>query len=213
MSIRNPSLPLWIVFALLLTGCSTSTISGSWTDPAIPAGQIKRVAVLGVAKNETARRSFEDKMTAQLKTMGVDAQPTYPFIPQDDPPDESAMSGLLTSQGIDTVMVVQVTNERTESMVSPGTVQGYGYPYGAAGFGGYDGWYGSYSRSYSATYTPARVVNYEVLTIEATLHAVSSDTLYWTAQTETIPENSLEKAIDDLVSVLIKNLQDSKVFN
>lgn len=203
------------LLSLVTAGCSTSTISTSWSDPALPAGQIEHIAVLGVAKNDAPRRSFEDKMVAALKGMGVNAEPTYPFISHETPPGEDAMRALLLERNYDSVMVVRVTDERTETMVTSGTVQGYGSPYGGyggyGGFAGHGGWYGNYSRSYYATYTPPRVVNYEVLTIEAAIHAVAEDRLYWTAQAESMPSGNIDKTIQDLVTKLADNLKSGGV--
>ena len=54
-----------------------------WQAPASAAGPFKRLLVVGVTKEATVRRIFEDEFVRQLRARGTDAVASYTLIPED----------------------------------------------------------------------------------------------------------------------------------
>jgi hypothetical protein len=61
---------LLILKILFITSCATTTSTSVWKD-ADYKGQIKKVFVIGIARNHLVRRFFEDEFVRQLKSFGV----------------------------------------------------------------------------------------------------------------------------------------------
>jgi hypothetical protein len=77
------------VFALALsvtfgfTGCATTTkIVNQWVSPDYGSPRFRRIMVIGVSKQPSIRRTFEDEFVAKLNAAGVDAVPSYRYIPR-----------------------------------------------------------------------------------------------------------------------------------
>jgi hypothetical protein len=205
----------WVALAILLSlsACSSAALKGSWRDPSIDAGQLGKIVVIGVAKEQLTRNLFEQEMSAAIAKLGGTAEPSYPFIPSGTLSSEEEAHRLLKQHGADGVLVARVTDQRTETVVTPGHATGYGggypAPYASRRYGG---WYGHYARSYDVVYTPAQVRDYEVFMIETSLHSVSENRLLWTALVESTAEGDSQKMVGDLVKVLENALEKDGVF-
>src|SRR4030095_4542256 len=57
--------------ALTLAACASTDIVKQWCNPAYTSPSFKKVMVVGVTKQASIRRSFEDEFVAQLKAAGV----------------------------------------------------------------------------------------------------------------------------------------------
>ena len=204
-----------MITALLLIGCSTSTIIGSWSDPGLTKGSVQHVLVIGVAKDVMVKRTYEDTMVIRLKEKGVLATPAYPLMKQGEKLERDAIVAYIQKNNIDSVMVTQMIDKRTETVVTPAqtSVRTGDYNSYRAG-GGYGGYYPHYSASYNVTYTPTTIQNYEVLTIEATLYKVedAQEQPVWSAQSETAPGGNINSDLSELVDKLIKDMSSKGVF-
>ena len=68
--------------AAVLVACATTTLDGTWTRPGFGGTAMSGpVLVVGVARDETVRRLFEDAMVARLGTQGVKAIQSYAQVP------------------------------------------------------------------------------------------------------------------------------------
>jgi hypothetical protein len=64
MNSRNKWIGL-LTLALLVAGCFSTTLTGSWKSPDY-TGQVKKVYIIGIAKQEPTRRIFEDEFRKQF---------------------------------------------------------------------------------------------------------------------------------------------------
>ena len=202
--------------ALLLIGCSTSTIIGSWSDPGLTKGSVQHVLVIGVAKDDMVKRTYEDTMVIRLKEKGILATPAYPLMKQGEKLERDVIEAYIQSNNIDSVMVTQMIDKRTETVVTPAqtSVRTGGYNSYRGGYGGYGGYYPNYAASYNVTQTPATIQNYDVLTIEVTLYKVNNEQEQpvWSAQAETAPGGNINSDLSELADKFIKDLSSKGVF-
>ena len=71
-------LALTIAVALSVAGCAASTkIVNQWTSPDYTSPRFKKIMVIGVTKQPSIRRTFEDEFVTKLKAAGVEALPSY----------------------------------------------------------------------------------------------------------------------------------------
>src|SRR3954454_16692758 len=92
-SIRNFALTLAATLVVLAAaGCASTRIMDSWSDPSFTGGPFKRVMVVAITRNASARRSFEDIFASKLRATGIEAIPGYQQLTEDGPVDEQKMS-------------------------------------------------------------------------------------------------------------------------
>ncbi len=70
--------------AVALAGCVGPTkIVQQWQDPAYTGGPMKRVLVIGITREGTVRRVFEDAFCTQLRARAVECVQSYTLVPED----------------------------------------------------------------------------------------------------------------------------------
>jgi hypothetical protein len=75
-----------LIAALMFAGCASTELVNQWSNPAYTSPSFKRVMVIGVTRQASIRRNFEDEFVTQLKAVGVDAVPSYQYIPDKGKP-------------------------------------------------------------------------------------------------------------------------------
>ena len=208
MMINRIALLVLIATGMVLGACSSTMMTGSWKNPDF-TGRVEKIYVVGIAKQETTRRIFEDGFSKQLATLGATGIPSYVDLKINDETDQDVIAARIKAKGADSVLMARAINSRTEQVVNPGYVSapaygGRGYypdPY-YRHYGGY------YARSYDVVYQPATVSEYKIVTIEANLYSAASGELIWSAQLETVVEANLDALINDFIAVVTKDLKD-----
>jgi len=200
-----------IVFlvGLLLAACSSTTMSGSWSDPDYE-GKIKTVYLIGMSKNETNRRIFEDTFNRQLTSNGVKAISSYTDMPNSESADREKIKKMMSSNGADSVLLTNLVNQRTEKVTTPGRVYSSNYsstPYYRNRPTHYNNWGRYYNRPTDITYQPPSTDTFVVLTVESVLYDLKTEKLIWSAQLETLVEGNIESMIQDFVKTVTKDLK------
>lgn len=164
---------------------------------------MKNVLIVGVARDSSARKTFEDDFVTQLKQHKVAAFPSYLFFPGDKLPSKEAVSGIVKEKGIDTVLVTRVTDQKDVQQNVPG---GYAY---ASPYRSYWGYYGyGWGYAHSPGYT---VTNTEVV-LESNLYNVESDTLEWTATSKTTTQGDRIDVIRSFIPAIVEKMGKDKLF-
>ena len=200
-----------LIVPILLAACSSTTLSGSWKNPDY-RGQIHKVYIVGVTKNEINRRIFEDEFRQQLLAQGVTGLSSYKDLPASGDADQKAVAERVRANGADSVLMTRLVGKRVEEVVNPGRVSGYSSgPYGYSPSPYYRDIGSYYDRRFEATYEPATVTQYEIATIEANLYDAKSGNLIWAAQLETVVEPNIQKLMADFVQTVMKDLRQQGV--
>ena len=196
---------LLLVGGILLAGCSTTTLSGSWKSPDYTR-QVKKIYIVGISKQETSRRIFEDEFHRQLSIHGVTGLSSYKEMPDSAKVNEAKIAKNISGNGADSVLMTNVTGRRTEEVVNPGRVMSYDTsPY--YGERSYNRFYDSYyNQRRELIYEPATVSKFTIVTIEANLFDAQTKEMIWSAQLETVVESNIQTLITDFVKVVIKDM-------
>ena len=109
--------------ALLVAACSSTTMRGSWSDPAF-TNKISNLYIIGISKDETRRRIFEDTFSRQLASQGVKSFPSYRDLPNNQEQDREIIIQRMKEEGCDSVLITQLIDTRKETVTSPGRVSG-----------------------------------------------------------------------------------------
>ncbi len=178
--------------ALAIAGCASVSVTNQWHDPAYRGPPATNFVVVGIARNETTRRVFEDTFVAQLRAAGVQAQPAYTQIEAGEN-GKVKLTDLVRASGADAVLTTRVQRVQQKLNVSPG------YAYG--GYGGFYGWYGG-------AWASAPIVSqYEVVTLETDVWEPKSGTLIWAATTERVASPDIPTVTTQLAQALIPRMR------
>ena len=182
--------------AAVLVACATTTLDGTWTRPGFGGTTMSGpVLVVGVARDETVRRLFEDAMVARLGTQGLKAVQSYAQVPgalDREAPDKLAAAA--RQAGARHMLSTAVIGHETEVSVTQD-------PMWMGGFGGYRGWYGGYWGMAYPMRTDVRT--YKVYVAQTSLTDVGSDRIDWAARTRTTQPSNIEReaaAFADLIA-------------
>ena len=186
-----------IAAALLLGGCAATQIVNQWSDPSYAAASFKRILVIGVSKQTSIRRTFEDEFVAQLRAAGADAVPSYELTPESGPVEESRLARAVRQAGADAVITTRLVRVERQAEYIPGTYGPYG-PYGPYPGFGYYRWYSS---AWVGFYEPPRLHFYDIYTSETSLHDVRNDRLVWSGIAKTTQLGDIRKEIKEYVDV------------
>jgi len=190
---------LMVAGMLLFTSCATTTLSGSWKDPAYQ-GTARMTVVMMVSQKAYVRNYLEDEFVAALKAHGNDAIPSYPLIPIEQLPDKDAVAAKIKSSGADSILVSRLVDRRTVETYVPG--QTYVYP---RYYGGWGSYYGTIVTG------PGYTFESEYVYVETNLYDTQTEKLIWTAKSETEMAASDQQVMKAFVDVVINRLTADKV--
>jgi hypothetical protein len=187
--------------ALSLAGCAASKIVNQWHDPAYGPAAFKQIVVIGVSKQASIRRSFEDEFVAQLKSLGTEAVPSYRFIKEEGQAEEARLLQAVKQTGADGVLITRLVRVERQTQVTPGHYD----PFPPFGF------YRWYSSAWAGYYEPPRVYNYEVYVSETSLYDLRKDRLLWAATVTTTDPDNINKEIRNYVKIVIDALMEKNL--
>lgn len=188
-----------VLIALPLAGCATTTLDGTWIRPEFAGKRLEGpVLVVGVARDDTVRRIYEDEMVARLGARGVKALHSYELVPgalQDN--SFERLQQAARKAGVTQVLSTAVIGQEQEAVV-------YQDPRIYGGWGGYRGWYGSYWGMAYPVRTDVRV--YSVYIAQTALTDVATDRIEWTARTRTTAPANVEEETRAFADVIVDAL-------
>ena len=182
--------------------CASTELNAQWVNP--QAGNrmpVKSVMVMGINRDSTARRIYEDAMVAQLGTRGVKAVQSYKSLPDDGPAEQKAIQAAVTGVGADAVLISRTLSVTNEVRVSPGFIAGYPWGYGFGGF------YGYYQGFWSAAYAfPPNVYTDQNVLVDTRLFDAKEYVLLWSGSSTTVPTNSMQQTIQEFAKTISETL-------
>ena len=208
MNIRIAGAALLAAAIVALSGCAASTeINARWLNP--QAGNrlpVKSVMVMGINRDSTARRIYEDAMVVQLNARGVKAVQSYKFLPDDGPGEQQVIQAAVAKVGADAVLISRTVSVTNEVQVSPGYVAGPPWGFGWPGF------YGYYHSYWSAAYAfPPSVYTVQKVLVDTRLFDAKDYVLLWSGSSTTVPTGSMQQTIQDFAKTITETLANDKV--
>jgi hypothetical protein len=197
LSPQSKSLVPWsIACALLLAACASTTVDGTWTRAEFGGTRIDGpILVVGVARDETVRRTYEDDMVAKLAARGLTALRSYEGVAGTlDRDSHEKLLAAARGAGARYLLSTAVIGREREQVLRQDP-----WPY--AGFAGYRGWYGAYWGMSWPVRTEVR--SYDVYLAETALTSVANDRVEWTVRTRTSSPTNIERETRAFVDVIL----------
>ena len=189
-----------------LAACASITIVDQWQSPDFKGGPFKRILVVGITKEATVRRIFEDEFVGQLRARGTGAVASYTLIPEDGPVEQPRLERAVKESGGDAVLITRVVRVEHRTQVVPGTpaFPGFGRDiYGVYGTGWGGVWTGYAS--------PPAVFQYDEVKVETKLFDARTATLVWAAQSDVFAPTDARKDSADFAARIIGALAARKL--
>jgi hypothetical protein len=189
----SPGSFLISVILISQTACGPSTrIVNSWRDSSvvIHLNALHKFVVAALLKNETVRRTTEDKMAALNPGKAIQS---YTLFGSEDLKDkEEYYKKKLKDEGYDGVVIMRILKVDKDSRYVPGTYPTY-----------YGSWRGYYGVAWGGYYDPGYYTTDRTFYIEVTVYSLPRDRLVWTGITSTINPASG----DELFSGVINSIE------
>lgn len=194
-----------LLVAVAIAGCAGPTrIIQEWQDPAYAGGPFKRIFVIGITRDATVRRVFEDAFCAELKARAVECVQSYTLVPEDDIASRERYDGAVAQARADGVFIARVLRVDRRIEVIPAAPVTFG---GAYGFYG-SAWGGPLFVGYAA---PPTVLQYDEVYVESRLFSVRSDQPVWTAQSEIFAPSNPQRDSEHFARTMIEALAARKL--
>lgn len=189
------------LLAALLAACASTSIVEQWQSPDYKGGPFRRLLVVGVTKEATVRRIFEDEFVRQLRARGTDAVASYTLIPEDGQVERPRLERAVKESGADGVVITRVLGVEQRTQIVPGTPAFPGF--GTDIYGHYGTGWGGVWTGYAS---PPAVFQYEEVRVETKLFAAGNAALVWAAQSEVFAPTDARKDSADFASRIIAAL-------
>jgi hypothetical protein len=199
-----------ILVSVALMQASSPKLELSWKNPDYTGGDnFKNIMVLALNGKAGNRAQFEDEMVAAIAETGIQAQPSYAYLPRPDatPIDMTNMKWVVQQQKFDAILVSRLTKRDSTTTYVPGQV------FTPLPF--YGTFYGYYGALYPAIYSPGYLVTENVAQVETNLYSTAKPEgqLVWTGTTNAFDVGSVMKVIKDLVKVTVKELEKQDIIH
>lgn len=206
MRYGNIRIAATLLLAVALASGKSSKVVMSWKNPVYTGTKsFSRVLALGLSDKARIRADFEDSLAAQLAEAGLETIPgnTILLRPEGSRLDLQYLRTQVRENKIDAAVVSRLIKVDNTVTYVPGT------PYVPPPLPYYGTFYGYYGAVYPVVYSPGYLKEEKKVRIETNLYVVTSGEgeLVWTGITDTFNPSDTNKAIDRLVKLLVKRMQ------
>jgi len=195
-----------------LTGCSTTTLLTSWSDPTVQAHTLKKPLVVAIVPKPLVRKRLESEFVQSFKEIGINAVPSYLHFDDLGSLAPESIKAKLPSIGCDSILVIRLLDVKKETVNVPARTDVY--PTG--GFYGRPAYYGSYggyyANSVSVVSSPAYSYVEKKYVVESNIYDAIDGKMIWTGATETEDTSAIDAAIIDFTKVLMKDIRAKSIF-
>lgn len=201
ISIRPCVLVFLSLLLLLTTSCGTTSLTATWHDESYGGEKVLGdVLVIGITKDDTIRRLYEDGFVEKLASENIRAIASYTLSQPDIKPDKEAIMAAVEESGAKAILVTRYLGTDTKDHYRPpqrATV--YADPY-------YSRYHRYYPMAYREVYSPGYTVSVTTVSLEANLYDVETEKLVWSVRSESINPKMTKKYVDELVTIFTKDL-------
>jgi hypothetical protein len=193
----------FISILFIISGCSSTSLVGSWIDPEVKSIEGKSIAIFCLSPRLGIRDKVETQMAASLQAKGVNASRSLDFITPGKM-DQEVISMILQQNKITSVIIISLLDKEKETYYVPGSTAYapayYGRPY-----------YGYYGAVYSNVYDPGYYQTTTSYFIECNAYRLSDGKLAYSSQSKAVDPSSIDKFAYDYSRTLVADLEKKGV--
>ncbi|HEY9221543.1 MAG TPA: hypothetical protein VIO43_08215 [Lutibacter sp.] len=197
---------------LLFSACSSTRFVDSWKNPGITSFEPKKMLVMGMTDNLTARKIFEEKLKNAFVLRNIYAVESTDVIDgtftnaKKSEQEIDEMTKKIAAQGFDTVVITSLkgVDERVNYHTEYYPAIGYRW----SRFGRYYYWY------QDIYYTPQYYDSYKVYNVETVIYNINEDdtkSLVWVGALNLVDPQTITSTVNEYVDKIIKQLEHEKL--
>lgn len=191
---------------LLLQSCSAGRLLSTWEEKSVKQYTLGEVLVIGVAKDETKRRIYEDTFSTSLRKLAVNAIPSYTASRQPIQADGKYLREVLKRTHAKSVLITHVVSENEEvfhpkqhhQTPERDTVRNYGL-------------YDYYSVTCDSVYNSKISEHATNVVLETSIYDVQTERCIWSARSESIDPVMTRKYYQQLIALFLNDLKSKKI--
>lgn len=193
---------------MLICSCSPSTrITGSWVEPSAKGQMVqgKRLFIASLTRNMEVRAKLENALADQASQRGIIAIKSSEHFRPDfyqKIPSEQKLLGLIRNTGANAILTVSLINKESETRYVPGTRSYTPFP----SYRWYGGFYSYFNYWRPIFYEPGYYVTDKTYFMETNLYDMKTNSLIWSAQSETMNPGSIDNFVKTYPKVLVSQL-------
>ncbi|MCL6267234.1 hypothetical protein [Flagellimonas myxillae] len=202
---------LILLSLVLLTGCASTQLVGTWKNPEIVLFDAYKVLVVGMSQDETVRIDFETELVERLEQTGVEAMRSIDlfdveFTSSEKSEEElSAVEQQLLDKGFDAILFTKVVGTENRRTFKERLNK-------------FNNLYARFSQDYlghqEMYYDPEYYETFNLYHIETALYCICVDKereLIWKGDFEVTEPNKVNKTIDTYIRLMTTAMEEEDV--
>ncbi|MUH37649.1 hypothetical protein D9O36_17505 [Zobellia amurskyensis] len=197
-----------VIFLLLIFSCSSTSLVENWKNPDIVLFNAQKVLIVGMAKNESARQSFEAQLQKEFTKRNVDAMQSLDVFDvsfTDSRKTEKELDDVeqsLLDKGFDAILFTKITgSENRESFLSA-----------ISKLDNYKGRFNDdYLENQDIYYDDNYYDQFNIYHAETTLYCICEGkdrSMIWRGSIDITDPKNIEKAVDDYIKLIVLSMEE-----
>jgi hypothetical protein len=191
------------LICLLFSGCSTTKLVTSWSDPNFNELPIQKVLIVGVMKNDLNRRTYELQFAEQLGKEGITGIAAHLVISDSSKYTEENIRSAVKQVGADAALIARLASVEKKERYVPPT-----YEYEPV-FGYGPGFYSYYGMSHRYISTPGYTTTDTIVKLETVVFSTRAENMIWAGATRSFNPTSATSVIKENAQIIIKDMKES----
>ena len=170
-----------LLLSFVILSCSPSTqLTDIYNDEAFIGKEIKKILVLGLAKDEWKRKVYENEFRSQLLSHDVEVLLAWQELPKGEQLNKETFEKYFKDKNVDAVLVAIEGGESTDKTL-----------YSGGSSNVYVGFYGFYVSTASFYYNSDYLAEEKIVHMRTNLYETKDAKLMWSAKSQSFePENT-----------------------
>lgn len=170
-----------LILSFVILSCSPSTqLTDIYNDEAFIGKEIKKILVLGLAKDEWKRKVYENEFRSQLLSHDVEVLLAWQELPKGEQLNKETFEKYFKDKNVDAVLVAIEGGESTDKTL-----------YSGGSSNVYVGFYGFYVSTASFYYNSDYLAEEKIVHMRTNLYETKDAKLMWSAKSQSFePENT-----------------------
>jgi len=192
---------------LLLTGCSKTSVTGSWKKSDYAGQPFTSILVVGLTGEPNNKLLWENVMADKLRQEGIKTViTTISAFPDDREISKEEIVDYVNSKDVQAVLVTRLVDTRKEEIYHPPSGGYYGGPYGY-----YNNFNHYYPHAYNTVYSPGYTATMTTVLLETNLYKSDTQELIWSMSSDTFDPRSVNQLVDSVSKKVLANLKKDKL--
>jgi len=191
------------LIAFFLSGCSTTKLVTSWSDPNFNELPIQKVLIVGVIKNDLNRRAYGTHFAEQMEKQGIAGIDAHQVSSDSGGYTEEKIRSAVKKAGADAAIIARLAGVEKKERYIPPT-----YEYEPV-FGYGNGFYGYYGMSTRYVSMPGYTTTDTIVKLETVVFSTRSEKMIWAGATRSFNPSSATSVIKENTQIIINDMKES----